>query len=77
MTRVKLDKTVAEDLLTSKLRILKQCINEILARWDESSTTNFLEKARSGIYKEAEDNAVELRQLLLNYTKFQEILNNL
>ena len=77
MTQIKLDKAVAEDLITSKLRILQQYINDILNRWNESSTKDFLEKARTGIYKNAEDDAVELRQLLLDYTRFQEILNNL
>jgi len=77
MTQVKLDKSLAEDLITSKLRSLKQIIDEILARWNESSSKDFLEKARTGIYENAEDDAVELRQLLLNYTKLQEILNNL
>lgn len=74
MTLVKLDKSLAEDLITSKLRILKQYINEILTRWNESSSKIFLEKARMGVYKNAEDDAVELRQLLLDYTKLQEIL---
>ena len=74
---VKLDKALAEDLITSKLGILKQYIDEILARYNESSFKEFLEKARKGIYKNAEDDAVELRQLLLEYTKLQEILNNL
>ena len=77
MTQVKLDKSLAEDLITSKLRSLKQIIDEILAHWNESSSKDFLEKARTGIYENAEDDAVELRQLLLNYTKLQEILNNL
>ncbi|TKJ23101.1 MAG: hypothetical protein CEE43_05125 [Promethearchaeota archaeon Loki_b32] len=77
MTQVKLDKSLAEDLITSKLRILKQCIDEILARWNESSSKDFLEKTRTGIYENAEEDAVELRQLLLDYTKLQEILNNL
>ncbi|MBA7665778.1 hypothetical protein ES703_73852 [subsurface metagenome] len=77
MTQVKLDKSLAEDLITSKLRILKQCIDEILTHWNESSSKDFLEKARTGIYENAEDDAVELRQLLLDYTKLQEILNNL
>ena len=77
MPQVKLDKSLAEDLITSKLRILKQHIDEILARWNESSSKQFLEKARTGIYKNAEDDAVELRQLLLDYSKLQEILNNL
>ncbi len=74
MILVKLDKSLAEDLITSKLRILKQYINEILTRWNESSSKVFLEKARMGVYKNAEDDAVELRQLLLDYTKLQEIL---
>ncbi len=77
MTQVKLDKSLAEDLISSKLRILKQYINEILTRWNESSTKNFLEKARTGIYDNAEDDAVEIQQLLLDYSKLQEILNNL
>jgi hypothetical protein len=32
MTQVKLDKALAEDLITSKLRILKQYIDEILSK---------------------------------------------
>lgn len=34
MTQIKLDKSLAEDLITSKLRILKQHIDEILTRWN-------------------------------------------
>ena len=77
MTHVKLDKALAEDLITSKLGILKQYIDEILARYNESSSKEFLEKARKGIYMNAENDTVELRQLLLFYTNLQEILNNL
>ena len=77
MTQVKLDKALAKDLITSKLRILKQYIDEILTRWNESSSKDFLEKVRTGIYENAEDDAVELRQMLLDYTKLQEILNKL
>jgi len=77
MTQIKLDKSLAEDLITSKLRILKQYIDEILSRWNESSSKSFLEKTRSGIYENAEDDAVELRQLLSDYTKLQDILKNL
>jgi hypothetical protein len=35
-----------------------------------------LEKARSGEYENAEEDAVELRQFLLDYSKFQELLND-
>ena len=77
MTQVKLDKALAEDLITSKLRILKQYIDEILTRHNESSSKDFLKKAGNGTYQDAEDDAVELRQLLLDYSKLQEILDNL
>ncbi|HEC36808.1 hypothetical protein LCGC14_0519520 [marine sediment metagenome] len=77
MTQVKLDKALAEDLITSKLRILQRYIDEILTKYNESSSKDFLEKTRNGIYQNAEDDAVELRQLLLDYSKLQEILDNL
>ena len=77
MTQVKLDKALAEDLITFKLRILKQNSDDILARYNESSSKDFLEKTRKGIYQDAEDDAVELRQLLLDYSKLREILDNL
>ncbi len=77
VTQVKLDKALVEDLITSKLRILKQHIDKILARFNESSSKEILEKTRKGIYKKTEDDVVELWQLLLAYTKLQEILNNL
>ena len=77
MTQVKLDKSLAEDLITSKMRQLKQNINEILNRWNETSSKEFLEKAKTGVHENAEDDAIELRQLLADYAKLQEILNKL
>ena len=75
MTQVKLDKSLAEDLITSKMRLLQQYIDEILNHWNESSSKDFLKKAREGIYENAENDAIELRQLLADYTKLQEILH--
>jgi len=77
MTQVKLDKSLAEDLITSKMRLLQQYINEILKRWKETSSKEFLEKARTGVHENAEEDAIELRQILADYTKLQEILNKL
>ena len=77
MTKVKLDKELVEDLINSKLGILKQYIDEILARYSEFLPDEFLEKARTGVYEEAEDDAIELRQLIFDYTKLQEILRKL
>jgi len=77
MTQVKLDKSLAEDLITSKMRLLQQYINEILNRWNETSSKEFLEKAKTGIHENAEGDAIELRQILADYTKLQDILNEL
>ena len=77
MTQVKLDKSLAEDLITSKMRLLQQYINEILDRWYETTSKEFLEKARKGVHENAEEDAIELRQILTDYTKLQEILNKL
>jgi hypothetical protein len=77
VTKVKLDKSLAEDLIASKMRLLQQYINDILNRWNETSSKEFLEKARTGVYEEAEHDAIELRQVLMDYTKLQEILKNL
>ena len=77
MTQVKLDKSLAEDLITSKMRLLQQYISEILNRCSETSSKEFLEKARTGVYENVEEDAIELRQILADYTKLQDILNKL
>jgi hypothetical protein len=77
MTQVSMDKAVVEELITSKLQALQSYIDEILHRWNEDSTKNFLEKARIGEYPNAEDDAVELRQLLVDYQKYQDLLADL
>jgi len=75
MTQVKLDKSLAEDLITSKMRLLQQYSNDLLNCWNETSSKKFLEKAKTGVHENAEDDAIELRQILADYTKLQEILN--
>ena len=77
MTQVKIEKEIAEDLINSKLRVLQQYVDRILNRWNESSAEIFLVKARSGVHKNAEEDAVELRQLLLDLKKFQDLLKKL
>ncbi len=61
-----------ENLNPAKLRVLKRAIDEILNRWNESSTEIFLEKARTGVYRDAEMDAIELRQLLLDSANLEK-----
>ena len=74
---VHLDKDVAEELIIYKLRRVQGLISDILTRWNETDADSFLRKARDGIYAEAENDAIELRQLLLEEKKLHELLDRL
>jgi hypothetical protein len=74
---VSLDKDVAEELITFKLRRIQELIRSILNHWNESTSESFINKARDGTYLEAENDAIELRQLLLEEEKLRNLLENL
>ena len=77
MTKVSLEKDVAEELITYKLRNVKNLIEGILKRWNEDSADIFLKKARDGTYEEAENDAIDLKQLLLDEKKLLKLLNEI
>ncbi|HMF31393.1 MAG TPA: hypothetical protein VKK79_08270 [Candidatus Lokiarchaeia archaeon] len=77
MTSVVLDKSVAEELIQYKLHSIQEEIRRILERWNETSAEAFLEKARDGTYEEAENDAIDLHQLLLDEQRMRELLDNL
>ena len=77
MTKVKLDKDLVKDLIIHKMKKVQEYIETVLKSWNETSTKIFLDKARSGEYENAEDDAVEVHQLLLDYFKYQKILKNI
>ena len=72
-----LEKEVAEDLITYKLRRIQGVISEILDRWNETIVESFLEKARDGSLSESENDAIDLRQLLLEEKKLVQLLKNI
>ena len=74
---VSLDKEVAEELITFKLRRIQDLIYSTLNHWNESTPESFITKARDGTYPEAENDAIELRQLLLEEEKLRSLLENL
>ena len=75
--KVDLDKDVAEDLINYKLRNIQEQINKILKRWNESEASVFLEKAKNGTYSEAENDAIDLKQLLLEEKRLKKLFNSL
>ncbi|MBA7541899.1 hypothetical protein ES705_34215 [subsurface metagenome] len=77
MTTVKLEKSEVEELINYKLRNLHKEIQNILDRWNETSIDKFVEKARNGTYGEAENDAIDIRQLVLEQKKLQELQEKL
>jgi hypothetical protein len=75
--KVTLEKDIVEELIEYKLRNIKNIISNILSRWNEDSAEIFLKKARDGTYPEAENDAIDLKQLLLEEKKLIELLDNL
>lgn len=64
MTEVTIDKTLAENLVDLKLRVIHQEINNILKQWKYSDANEFVNDAREGKIREAEDDAIAMTNLL-------------
>ena len=74
--KVYLEKEVAEDLIGYKLRNIQENIKKILKRWNETESSIFLKKAKNGTYSEAENDAIDLKQLLLEENKLNNLMNS-
>ena len=75
--KVYMDKNIAEDLISYKLRNIQEQINQILNRWNETEASIFLEKAKNRTYSETENDAIDLKQLLLEEKKLRNLFNSL
>jgi len=75
--KVYMDKDIAEDLISYKIRNIQEQINQILNRWNETEASIFLEKAKNGTYSEAENDAIDLKQLLLEEKKLKSLFYSL
>jgi len=75
--KVHKEKDIAEDLISYKKRNIQEQINQILNRWNETEASAFLEKAKNGTYSEAENDAIDLKQLLLEEKKLKNLFNSL
>ncbi|MHA1521059.1 MAG: hypothetical protein ACTSRK_12825 [Promethearchaeota archaeon] len=77
MALISIEKELLENLVNFKLKRIQTLIQEILDRWKENSTTVFIEKARKGIYENSENDAIELRQMLLEEKKLHELISKI
>ena len=76
MTSVSLKKSTAIDLISYKLRNIRKEIEKILTRWNEISAQNFLKNAQIGKYSEAENDVINLKQLLHEEKKLKNLMEN-
>jgi hypothetical protein len=77
MSTIPVKKDVIEDLIPFKLKRVCTFIEEILEGWKGTSAEVFIDKARKGIYEDAENDAIEIRQLLLEERKLRDLLSNM
>lgn len=63
MTQVKIEKENLIQLVDFKLNRLRKEIENILEKWNYSSSNKFLEDARNGTLSEAEEDAIILRNI--------------
>ncbi len=75
--KVHIEKEIAEDLISYKLRNVQDHIDKILNRWNETDASLFLEKAKKGTYSEAENDAIDLKQMIFEEGKLKTLLNSL
>ncbi len=73
MTTVSIDKAILEDLIDFKIRHLNRRIQKILSKWKYQSSDTFLNDAINGIIKEAEMDAIGLRQLIKQRDDLQKL----
>ncbi len=64
MASVNLDKALAEELVDLKLHYLQEESKKILNLWGYESATQFLNNAKTGAIREAEEDAITLKQLI-------------
>jgi hypothetical protein len=68
---VKVEKELLYELLDFKIRSLTQEIDSILTRWKYNNAPQFLEEAKNGTLKNAEMDAILLKQLVADRDTLQ------
>ena len=74
---ITLDKPLVKDLVNFKLNYLTKEINKILEHWEEDTIDSFLQKAKDGRLEEAENDAIELKQLMVEEEKSRKLVESL
>ena len=77
MTQVSMDKDLAIDLITTKLREIKSQIKGILKKWDQNSVETMIRLSREGKLPESEMDAISLTNLHEKKVELESLAQNL
>ena len=72
-----IENPIVKELVTFKLNYVTKEIEKILSRWNEVNIDDFLEKAKKGRLEEAENDAIDLKQLILEQIKLSNYYKTL
>lgn len=74
---VKIERDTFEELVIFKLEHLQNLIRSILDKWNEENSDDFISKARSGELKDAEMDAISIRQLLADHYRLKALYDSI
>ncbi|MHA1273428.1 MAG: hypothetical protein ACTSVV_06690 [Promethearchaeota archaeon] len=72
-----IEREIVKELIFFKLRYIQETINNILKKWGEENTDDFISKTRKGILENAEMDAISIRQLVADYNKLKKLLKSI
>ncbi|OLS28692.1 MAG: hypothetical protein HeimC2_05090 [Candidatus Heimdallarchaeota archaeon LC_2] len=75
--KVEIPYSVAKTLLESKIKELRDRVNEILDIWDQKDVEVFQNLTREGKIPEAEMDAIRIGNIIESLSEFEEIYSNL
>ncbi len=73
---IKIERETLEELITFKLQHLQNLMRSILDKWKEENSEDFISKAKNGELKDAEMDAISMRQLLADYDRLKNIYDS-
>jgi len=73
---IKIERKTLEELIIFKLQHVQNLMRSILEKWKEENSEDFISKAKSGDLKDAELDAITMRQLLADYDRLKGIYDS-
>ena len=74
---VKIERKTLQELIVFKLQHIQNLMRSILEKWKEENSEDFILKAKNGELKDAEMDAITMRQLLADYDRLKNIYDSI